>query len=144
MKSLDTNILIYASNADAPEHKKAQKIVESLLDGADEWILADQVLIETYRALRNPAVLQKPLGPNDAWTLVNFYREEAGCHRCCYELEMWPRLEQYLKSNRFEPRRAFDAVLAVTLIGNAVDSFYTRNTKDFKHFGFRTLINPID
>jgi hypothetical protein len=57
---------------------------------------------------------------------------------------MWPRLEQYFKSNRFEARRTFDAVLAVTLIGNAVDSFYTRNTKDFKHFGFRAVINPID
>jgi toxin-antitoxin system PIN domain toxin len=144
MKSLDTNILIYASNADAPEHKKAQKIVESLLDNADEWIIAEQVLIETYRALRNPAVLQKPLTPNDAWATVNFYREEAGCQRCCYELDMWPPLQQHLKSHRFEARRTFDAVLAVTLIGNGVDSFYTRNTKDFKHFGFRTLINPVD
>ena len=144
MKSLDTNILVYASNQDAPEHKKARKVVENLLDGADEWIIADQVLIETYRALRNPAVLQHPLSPNDAWAAIHFYREEAGCRRCCYELEMWPRLEQYLKSNRFEARRAFDAVLAITLIGNAVDSFYTRNAKDFKYFGFPTLINPID
>ena len=144
MKSLDTNILIYASNEDAPEHKKAQRIVESLLDSADEWVIADQVLIETYRALRNPAVLQNPLDPDDAWTLINFYRDEAGCQRCCYELDMWPRLAQYLKSNRFEARRTFDAVLAVTLIGNAVDAFYTRNTKDFKLFGFRALINPID
>jgi toxin-antitoxin system PIN domain toxin len=144
MKSLDTNILIYASNVDAPEHQNAQKIVEGLLANADEWIIADQVLIETYRALRNPAVLQKPLGPNDAWAIVNFYREEAGCQRCCYELDMWPPLEQYLKSTRFEARRTFDAVLAVTLINNAVDSFYTRNTGAFKHFGFRSLINPID
>jgi uncharacterized protein len=144
VKSLDTNILIYASNEDAPEHKKAQKIVESLLDNAEEWIISDQVLVETYRALRNPVVLQKPLDPTGAWELVNFYREEAGCQRCCYDLEMWPRLETHLKSSRFEAKRTFDAILAVTLVGNAVDTFYTRNTKDFKQFGFRTLINPID
>jgi toxin-antitoxin system PIN domain toxin len=144
MKSLDTNILIYASNADAPEHQKARKIVESLLDSADEWVIADQVLVETYRALRNPTVLQNPLDPGDAWTLINFYREEAGCQRCCFELDMWSRLEKYLKSDRFEARRTFDAVLAVTLIANAVDAFYTRNTKDFKQFGFSKLINPID
>jgi uncharacterized protein len=144
MKSLDTNILIYASNADAPEHNRARRTVETLLDNVDEWIIADQVLIETYRALRNPAVLQNPLGPLDAWALVNFYREEAGCQRCCYELEMWPQVEQYLKSKRFEARRTFDAVLAVTLISHAVDSFYTRNTKDFRQFGFSKLINPID
>jgi hypothetical protein len=49
-----------------------------------------------------------------------------------------------LNSARFDPRKTFDALLAVTLLGNAVDTFYTRNTKDFKQFGFQTLINPID
>jgi len=53
-------------------------------------------------------------------------------------------LEQHLKSNRFEAKRTFDAVLAVTLISNSVDLFYTRNTKDFEYFGFHTVINPID
>jgi hypothetical protein len=70
--------------------------------------------------------------------------KKAGSQRCCYKFDTQPQIEQYLKSNRFEARRTFDAVLAVTLIGNAIDSFYTRNTKDFKHFGFRTLINPLD
>ena len=46
MNSLDTNILIYASNEDAPEHAKAQKVVAKLLATPSEWILADQVLIE--------------------------------------------------------------------------------------------------
>jgi predicted nucleic acid-binding protein len=44
MNSLDTNILIYASNEDAPEHAKAQKVVAKLLATPSEWILADQVL----------------------------------------------------------------------------------------------------
>lgn len=144
MNSLDTNILIYASNEDAPEHAKAQKVVAKLLATPSEWILADQVLIEFYRALRNPAVFQSPTTAPDAWGIINFYREEAGCQRCCFELEMWHRLEHHLKSRRFEAKRTFDAVLAITLIGNAVQVFYTRNTKDFKGFGFRSVINPIE
>jgi toxin-antitoxin system PIN domain toxin len=144
MNSLDTNILIYASNGDAAEHLKAQKLVEELLAAPTEWIIADQVLIELYRALRNPAVFQRPATAPEAWGMVNFYREEAGCQRCCFELEMWRRLEAHLKSTRFEAKRTFDAVLAITLISNAVEVFYTRNTKDFKRFGFRSLVNPID
>jgi uncharacterized protein len=144
MNSLDTNILIYATNEDAPEHAKAQKVVGKLLATPDEWILADQVLFEFYRALRNPAVIENPASAPDALGMVNFYREQAGCQRCCFELEMWRQLELHLKSNRFEAKRTFDAVLAVTLIGNAVQVFYTRNTKDFKGFGFRSVINPID
>jgi len=144
MNSLDTNILIYASNEDAPEHSKAQKVVAKLLATPSEWILADQVLIEFYRALRNPAVFQWPTNAADAWEIVNFYREEAGCQRCCFELEMWHRLEHHLKSSRFEAKRTFDAVLAITLTGNAVQVLYTRNTEDFKGFGFRSVINPIE
>jgi uncharacterized protein len=144
MNSLDTNILIYASNEDVPEHVKAQKLVAELLAVPGEWIIADQVLIEFYRALRNPSVFQIPATAPEAWEMVNFYREEAGCQRCCFELEMWRRLEQHLKSSRFEAKRTFDAVLAVTLISNTVQVFYTRNTKDFRGFGFRSIVNPID
>src|SRR5215469_2641805 len=120
MKSLDTNILVSASNEDAPEYGKARKLIESLIDGPQDWIIADQVLIETYRALRNPAVIQHPLAASDAWALVHFYREEAGCRRCCYELGTWRHLQKYLNSARSDPRKTFDAVLAVTLLSNAV------------------------
>jgi predicted nucleic acid-binding protein len=144
MKSLDTNILVYASNEDAPEYEKARQLIEALIESPQDWIVADQVLIETYRAVRNPAVIQRPLSPGDASALLHFYREEAGCRHCCYELEIWRPLQKHLNSARFDPRKTFDALLAVTLLGNAVDTFYTRNTKDFKQFGFQTLINPID
>jgi uncharacterized protein len=144
MYSLDTNILIYATNEDAPEHAKAQKVIAKLLATPNEWILADQVLLEFYRALRNPMVFENPASAPDAWRMINFYREEAGCQRCCFELEMWHQLELHLKSNRFEAKRTFDAVLAITLIGNAVQVLYTRNTKDFKGFGFRSIINPME
>jgi hypothetical protein len=89
-------------------------------------------------------VFENPASAPDAWGMVNFYREEAGCQRCCFELEMWHQLELHLKSSRFEAKRTFDAVLAITLIGNAVQVFYTRNTKDFKGFGFRSIIDPME
>ena len=104
MKSLDTNILVYASNEDAPEYEKARQLIEALIESPQDWIVADQVLIETYRALRNPAVIQHPLSPSDASALLHFYREEAGCRRCCYELGMWRPLQKYLNSARFDPR----------------------------------------
>lgn len=38
----------------------------------------------------------------------------------------------------------FDRTLAVTLLGNGVTTFHTRNTRDFMEFPFREIINPID
>ena len=144
MKSLDTNILIYSANSDAPENSNAQKLVEQLLNEPDEWIIAEQVLIEFYRSLRNPAIFERPIGPGQAFAMTRFFREEAGCGRCCYGLEMWPRLELLFRSPRFDARRTLAAVLAVTLLANGVDTFYSRNTRDFLGFGFENLVNPID
>jgi hypothetical protein len=104
--------------------------------------------INVYPCVSGPfllrGVIQRPASAPDAWDMGNFYREEAGCQRCCFELDMWHRLERHLKSSRFEAKRTFDAVLAITLISNTVDVFYTRNTRDFKGLGFRSIVNPID
>jgi hypothetical protein len=32
--------------------------------------------------------------------MANFFREEAGCQRCCFKLEMWHWLEWHLKSRK--------------------------------------------
>lgn len=58
MKSLDTNILIYAANNRAPEHAKALELVNEMLANPDEWIIADQVLWEFYKALRHSKILE--------------------------------------------------------------------------------------
>ena len=37
MNSLDTNILLYASNSGAPEHEKALAVVNAMLANPSEW-----------------------------------------------------------------------------------------------------------
>ena len=49
MKSLDTNVLLYALNADCAEHTSARAIVELALNESDQWIIADQVYFELFR-----------------------------------------------------------------------------------------------
>jgi predicted nucleic acid-binding protein len=59
--SLDTNILLYAANEDAPEHEACKKLLQQILEAPTDWIIADQVYLELYRALRNPRVMSSPL-----------------------------------------------------------------------------------
>jgi predicted nucleic acid-binding protein len=60
MYSLDTNILIYATNEDALEHAKAQKVIAKLLATPNEWILltkffsSSTVSCETQWCLKIP------------------------------------------------------------------------------------------
>lgn len=51
MKSLDTNMLLYAINVDCAEHEPARDLVDRALSESDEWIVADQVYFELYGLL---------------------------------------------------------------------------------------------
>ena len=144
MKSLDTNILLYALNADCGEHDRARTIVESALGQADRWVVADQVYFELYRLLRTPAVLGRPLSAADAARTIDWYRIRSGWLHCAYDPGLMPRVASAWASEAFSARATFDLVLAVTLAANGVREFHTRNVDDFRPFGLFTIRNPID
>jgi predicted nucleic acid-binding protein len=144
MNSLDTNILVYASDEDAREHKAAGIVIDEMLANPEEWILADQVLFEFYRAMRNPRIFQSPLGAREAALRIKFLQSESGVARCCYELDHWDGVFSLLKSTATPASRTHDLILGVTLRSNGVKRFFTRNSKDFIAIGFSELINPID
>lgn len=143
MKSLDTQILVYALNRDCPEHDRSRSVLEALLADPVEWVLADQVLLELYRCLRHSAILAKPLTAAEAAGRVRFLAEQSGCRRCGWEHAFWPKLLPHLGGKDFPHRRTFDLVLGITLRANGVTTFYTRNTRDFVDVGFTHLIDPI-
>ncbi len=144
MKSLDTNILLYALNADCEEHDRARLLIDTALGEPDRWIVADQVYFELYRLLRNTAVLTTPLSAADAARTIDWYRTRSGWLHCAYDSGLMPRVAGTWESESFAARTTFDLVLAVTLASNGVDEFHTRNTNDFRPFGLFTVRNPID
>ena len=143
MKSLDTNLLIYAANESCKEHPVARELAESLLAEPQEWMLADQVLFEYYRALRNPHILERPLTAERAANQVRFLREEAGCLHCAYSLDLWDAVTPHLSQESLRGIGVFDVILAVTLKANGITRFYTRNVSDFEHFGLFAVIDPF-
>ena len=144
MNSLDTNILVYAADEDAAEHKAASAVVDEMLANPGEWIIADQVLFEFYRALRNSRIFRHPLGAQEAALRLQFLQSESGVARCCYDLGQWEGVFSRLAERGTPASRTHDIVLGITLKSNGVKRFFTRNTKDFHAIGFRELINPID
>jgi len=144
LSSLDTNILLYAANEDAPEHDVCKAFLQHVVSEPADWIIADQVFLELYRALRNPKVMSHPLQSADAVRHLSIIRDEMGIMHCGYSPECWGGLIRKLARDDFPSRRTHDAVLAATLLSNGVKTFYTRNTKDFVDAGFQKLINPVD
>ncbi len=143
LQSLDTNILLYASNADCPEHGVCADTVKSALDEGNAWIIADQVWFELSRLLRNPAVLSKPLGAKDAAATIAWYRGRSGWQHCAWETSMMSRLDSIWKTETFPVKHSFDLILAITLKENGVTTFHTRNVKDFEKLEYFNLVNPL-
>ena len=48
LSSLDTNILLYASNEDVPEHDVCKEFLKHVVEDPSDWIIADQVFLELY------------------------------------------------------------------------------------------------
>lgn len=144
MNSLDTNILVYAVNRGCVEHERARLVYEAMLEHPSEWMVCDQVLFEFYRALRNPRILERPLNHADALRQIRFLREESGVLHCGYDARFWGKVVDGMETSDRASHHVFDRILAITLLGNGVTTFYTRNQRDFAEFGFQRLVNPVD
>lgn len=144
MNSLDTNILIYAANTAAPEHPRALPVVNAMLASPSEWIIADQVLWEFYKALRHPKILQRPRNAGQAAAQIRFLREKSGITCCAYETPYFAEVIIQLEQPRCPYQRTHDVILGATLRRHGVKVFYTRNEKDFVNSGLPRIVNPID
>ena len=146
MISLDTNILFFSINRDAPSHERAATFVHEIATRRD-IIISELSLIELYRLLRNPAVLSKPLSAPEAVATVTTYRlhpfwkltgfpeiGSAAIHDVLWQTAAMPGIAY---------RRIYDIRLALTLQHFGVTDFATANTKDFEGLGFRRVWNPL-
>ena len=71
------------------------------LDHSEDWIIADQVYFELYKALRNPRIFEKPYGAEDAFSKIEMLREQCGLRRCSYVDQVWDGVSGWLKRGEF-------------------------------------------
>lgn len=133
---LDTNILVYAINADSPKNKPAQLFLQKNIATLE---VAHQNIFEALRVLTHPKFSQ-PMTPSAAekalWAIVNACRIIYPNNKTHYLA-----LELIKKHNLFG-NQIFDAYLASTAISNNVRSIATDNIKDFQKFEI-SVINPF-
>jgi predicted nucleic acid-binding protein len=70
MIAVDTTILAYAVNRYAPDHPRAARVVEELVNGDLPWALPWSVVHDFLRFVTHPHVAARPLRPSDAWAFI--------------------------------------------------------------------------
>ena len=141
MISVDTNILLYAQNADCAENSAALDFVGHL-GSRDDVVICELVLVELYLLLRNPTVLASPLGPDEAVDVCRAYRSNPRW-RLVENASVMGSVWSAASARQFARRRIIDLRLALTLQHHGVTDLATANVKDFRDAGFARVWNPI-
>lgn len=67
---LDANLLLYAVDTTSPHHDRAEAWLAEQLNGARRVALPWQTLGAFLRIATHPRASRDPLGPDDAWAMV--------------------------------------------------------------------------
>jgi toxin-antitoxin system PIN domain toxin len=76
VKAVDLNLLIYATNSDAPNHHRARKWWEGLIAGDESVGLAWVVLLGFLRLTTRPGLLPRPLSIAQATGMIDEWLEQ--------------------------------------------------------------------
>lgn len=137
---VDTNLFIYAHNADSAYYKKARRFLKKLIKG-NNLCLTPQVLLESFRILTQK--MEKPIDEEEAWRLLDAYLNDQT--RMVYPTpKALLMAKDFSKKYRIKGAKIFDAYLVATIVENGVDTIYTHNEKDFLVFREIRAVNPLD
>jgi hypothetical protein len=68
---VDTNILIYAADADSPPHAVARNWLDQRRRRPDAWYTTWPILYEFMRVTTHPQVMRRPLNASQSWQFVS-------------------------------------------------------------------------
>lgn len=71
MLVVDTNILVYAADADSPSHASSRGWLERQRGRPDAWYTTWPILYEFLRVTTHPRVMKRPWSASQAWAFVS-------------------------------------------------------------------------
>lgn len=137
---VDTNVLVYALDADAPHHASSRASLEAGRDGATALYVTSQILCEFYSVVTNARRVQRPRSPADALAAIS---------SLFGFLVVLPvpthAIEELLRLLRRRPAigaDVFDLQILTTMKVNGIARTYTFNGGDFTGFPEVDVLTP--
>lgn len=140
--TVDVNVLVYASNAEAPERDRAVALLEHLADGPSLVVLLWPVLVGYLRVVTHPAVFASPLSYADAAGNLDRLLERPHV-RTGGEVEgFWEAFRH--TSDPVAPRGNLvpDAHLAALMAQHGVTRIWSRD-RDLRRFDGAVVVDPF-
>jgi len=139
---LDANILIYAYNADAPEHPAIRAWLEQLFSSKEPVGLPWLVLWAFIRVVTNPRLSPRPRPAPEAFRVVRFLLQESQVEVIEPGSRHVEILEEIVVDQKISGPLFTDATLAALAIEHGATLAST--DRDFSRFPDLRWVNPLD
>ncbi|MGH3431172.1 MAG: TA system VapC family ribonuclease toxin [Mycobacteriales bacterium] len=143
MLAVDTNVLVYAADADSPFHTACRGWLERQRARPDAWFTTWSVLYEFLRVTTHPRVMRRPWSATAAWDFITALLASPGLS-ILIPTERHPAVAAeviaelpYLAGNLVH-----DAHTAILMREHGIARICTRDT-DFNRFPFLDVIDPL-
>jgi predicted nucleic acid-binding protein len=136
----DTNVLIYALDADAPHHTAARALLEAARDGSATLYVTPQILSEFYAVVTNARRVAKPRSPAEAWDAISDLLKFLHVLPIpAHVVDGWMSL---VRRHPVTGADVFDLQIVATMRANDVRRIYTFNVRDFEMIAEISAVAP--
>ncbi len=136
----DANVLVYALDADAPQHAASRALLESARASSTPVYVTLQTLCEFYSVVTNARRVSKPRSPTDALSAIT---------GLLAFVEVLPvpantvgGLTDLLRRRPVTGGDIFDLHLVATMKANGILRIYTFNREEFEVFSELEVLEP--
>lgn len=141
---VDTNVLVYAANAEVAEHERCRARLERLRASALPWFLTWSIVYEFLRVVTHRNVLARPLAAAEAWEFVAALLASPSLS-VLVPTPRHPRLvaETFRQHPHLRGNLLHDAHTAILMREHGVRAILTRD-RDFLRFPFVEMVDPLE
>ncbi len=130
--TVDTNVLLYAANADDEAHNVARELLERLAEGPDLLYLFWPTIFGFLRIATHPAVFPNPYSPREAVAAIAGLIDRPNVRTPSEEDGFW-NLYSSTADDQTRGNHVPDAHLAALMRQHGVTVIYTRD-RDFRRY----------
>ena len=140
---VDTNILVYAANRDAPERDRCVGLIAAWSAQARPWYLTWRIAYEFLRVATHPRIFPRPLSVQESWQFLEALFASPGL-RFLTETDRHALVasELFAEMPRLSGNLLFDAHTAILMRENGVKTIYSHDAH-FHRFPFLDVLDPI-
>lgn len=141
---VDTNILVYAANADSPFHEASRRRLDAWRRSAAAWYLTWGICYEFLRVITHRRVLRSPWTGAAAWRFLEALLASPGLG-LLVPTERHPAVAAAViaGSPPVTGNLWHDAATAVLMREHGIGTIYTHDA-DFRRFPFLHVVDPLD